>query len=58
MKTQIGYEPPMVKVIGVELEESLAQAAVVSVGVSLQDWEDGGVLGDDLGEGGDIYLIY
>ena len=57
MKTQNKYVPPAVKATRVVLEKGIAQAPV-SIGVQLHDWEDGGELGDNPSEGGDIYLIY
>ena len=57
MKTQETYESPAVKVTQVVLEAGIAQAPV-SIGIQLHDWEDGGELGDNPGDGGDIYLIY
>ena len=57
MKTQANYAPPTVKLTRVALDKGIAQAPV-SIGVVLHDWEDGGELGDNPGEGGDIYLIY
>ena len=57
MKTQETYESPVVKLTRVVLEAGIAQAPV-SIGVQLHDWEDGGELGDNPGDGGDIYLIY
>ena len=57
MKTRKNYTPPKVKLTRVELEKGIAQAPV-SIGAVLRDWEDGGELGDNPGDGGDIYLIY
>ena len=57
MKTKNSYKPPTVEITRVVLEAGFVQAPV-SIEVHLRDWEDGGVLGDDPGEGGDIYLIY
>ena len=57
MKTQETYKSPAVTVTRVLLEASIAQAPV-SIGVQLHDWEDGGELGNNPGDGGDIYLIY
>ena len=57
MKTKKNYNSPAVKLTRVILEENIAQAPV-SIGAVLHDWEDGGELGDNPGEGGDIYLIY
>ena len=58
MKTHKNYEPPVIKVIRVVLEESIADAVRVSVDFSLRDWDDGGELGDDPGDGGDVYLFF
>ena len=59
MKMKIHYDSPTVKVARVALEEGLAQTGhPVSIGASLVDWEDGGTLGDDPEEGGDIILVY
>ena len=58
MKTQKTYEPPRLKVIRVVLEKSIADTARVSVDVSLRDWEEGGELGGDSGDGGDVYLFF
>ena len=56
MKKKI-YEIPVVNIIRVEMEESIAQVPI-SASVYLEpDWEDGGTLGIDTGtEGGDIFL--
>jgi len=58
MEAQMKYDPPTVKVYTVELEDGVAQGYTVSVGASLIDWEDGGTLGTNPDEGGDIYLIF
>ena len=57
MKAHGNYESPVLKVTRVALETGIAKAPV-SIGVQLHDWEDGGELGDNPGDGGDIYLIY
>ena len=54
---KMNYTPPTLRIYKVVMEESVAQTAVVSVEPRLYDWEDGGTIGDELQEGGDIYLI-
>ena len=58
-KTQkkVNYEPPSVQVVKIQLEKGMAQTVIVSAGVQLYDWEDGGKLGDNPDEGGDIFLM-
>ena len=57
MRIQKIYDPPTVEITRVVSEKGIAQAPV-SVRVQLHDWEDGGELGNNPSEGGDIYLIY
>ena len=57
MKRKELYESPTIKLTGVVEEQCIAQTTV-SVQVTLSDWEDGGTIGDDADEGGDISLIY
>ena len=52
------YDPPSMRIILVELEGGLAETVVISASARLLDWEEGGVQGDDLEEGGDIYLTF
>ena len=56
VKVKGSYKPPLVKVIRVVLEEGVLY--YVSIGTRLEDWEDGGTLGVNPEEGGDIVLIY
>ena len=59
MKVKVNYETPTLKIYRVVLEEGLAQTGVaVSVEPRLLDWEDGGIIGDNPTDGGDIYLYY
>ena len=58
MELKIKYAPPSLKIFRVVLEDNLAQTVAVSVEPRLLDWEDGGVIGDDPSEGGDVYLYY
>ena len=53
---QVKYVPPLIKVTRVVLESGILY--YVSIGARLEDWEDGGVLGVNPEEGGDIVLIY
>ena len=58
-KTKKYYEAPTVKVFRVELEKGIAQTGIaVSMGTRLIDWDDGGMLGVDPEEGGDIILNF
>ena len=57
MKTKKNYTTPEVTITRVKLEEGIVQAPV-SVRVVLHDWEEGGELGNDPADGGDVYLIY
>ena len=52
------YEPPVVKVTQLRLEENLVNTVCISTDARLLDWEDGGKLGDGFEEGGDIYWTY
>ena len=57
MKVKKDYDSPALKVRNVELEKGIAQCTI-SIETRLYDWEDGGTLGDDPDEGGEIYLIF
>jgi len=58
MDAKVSYEAPTLKVYRVALEDGLAQTVAVSVEPRLIDWEDGGIIGDDPADGGEIYLFY
>ena len=60
MKTQkkLQYDSPIVRVIQVVLEGGLAETVIISASARLLDWETGETQGDDIDEGGDIYLTY
>ena len=58
MEVKMKYEPPVVKVTQVRLEKNLADTVCISAGVNVIDWEDGGELGTEFEEGGNIYLAY
>ena len=57
-KKKIIYGSPSVRVNRVILEKGLASAVVISASARLLDWEIGETQGDDIDEGGDIYLTY
>ena len=57
MEVKMKYEPLVIKVTRVCLEENLADTVCISTSAYLIDWEDGGELGPESEDGGDIFLM-